>query len=53
MSTRLAKVLLESLHDSSLGELEAEWQRVAAYDGGETQVYRAKEVFATAWRLDK
>jgi len=55
---RLAEVLLESLHDTSLPEVEAEWQReiekrVAAYDRGETQVYIAQEVFAAAKRLDK
>ncbi len=50
---RLAEVLLESLHDTPLLEIEAEWQReiakrVAAYDRGETQVYIAEEVFAAA-----
>lgn len=55
---RLAEVLLESLHDTPLPEIEAEWQReiekrVAAYDRGETQVYVAQEVFAAAKRLDK
>lgn len=55
---RLAEVLLESLHDSPLPEIEAEWQReiekrVAAYDRGETQVYTAEEVFAAARRLGK
>ncbi|QKO23544.1 addiction module protein [Rhodoferax sp. BAB1] len=55
---RLAEVLLESLHDTPLPEIEAEWQReiekrVAAYDRGETQVYVAQEVFAAARRLGK
>ena len=55
---RLAEVLLESLHDTPLPEIEAEWQReiekrVAAYDRGETQVYLAEEVFAAARRLGK
>ena len=55
---RLAEVLLESLHDTPLPEIEAEWQReiekrVAAYDRGETQVYVAEEVFAAARRLGK
>lgn len=55
---RLAEVLLESLHDSPLGELEAEWEReiekrVAAYNQGEAQVYLAEEVFAAAKRLGK
>jgi putative addiction module component (TIGR02574 family) len=55
---RLAEMLLESLHDSDLGEIEVEWQReieqrVAAYDRGETQVFLAQEVFAAAKRLHK
>lgn len=52
----LAEVLLESLHDASLSEIETEWQqeiekRVAAYDRGETQTYPAEDVFAEARRL--
>lgn len=55
---RLAEVLLESLHNGLMGEIEGEWareieQRVAAYDRGETQVYLAEEVFAAARRLSK
>jgi len=55
---RLAEVLLESLHDTPLPAIEAEWQReiekrVAAYDRGEAQVYVAEEVFAAARRLGK
>ncbi len=55
---RLAEVLLESLNDTPLPEVEAEWQReiekrVSAYDRGETQVYLAEEVFAAARRLNK
>lgn len=55
---RLAEVLLESLHDTPLPEIEAEWQReiekrVAAYDRGQTQGYVAQEVFAAAKRLGK
>ena len=56
---RLAEVLLESLHDSPLVELQAEWMReierhVAAYDRGEeTQAYTADEVFSAARRLNK
>lgn len=53
---RLAEVLLESLHDTSLSEIENEWQReiekrVAAYDRGEVQSYSAEDVFAEARRL--
>ena len=52
----LAEVLLESLHDTSLSEVESEWQReierrVAAYDRGEVQTYSAEDVFAEARRL--
>lgn len=52
----LAEVLLESLHDTSLSEIEHEWQReierrVAAYDRGEVQIYSAEDVFAEARRL--
>ena len=53
---RLAEVLLESLQDTSLSEIEAEWQReiearVAAYDRGETQTYPAEDVLAEAQRI--
>ncbi len=49
----LAKVLLESLHDTSLSEIENEWQReierrVAAYERGEVQSYSAEDVFSEA-----
>jgi putative addiction module component (TIGR02574 family) len=53
---RLAEVLLESLHDTPLLEIEAAWdreieERVAAYDRGEVQTVSAEEVFAEARRL--
>lgn len=53
---RLAEVLLESLQDTSLSEIEAEWQReietrVAAYDKGEIETYPAEDVFAEAQRI--
>jgi putative addiction module component (TIGR02574 family) len=53
---RLAEVLLESPRATPPPEIETEWQReiekrVAAYDRGETQVYVAQEVLATARRL--
>ena len=49
----LAEVLLESLHDSPLSEIETEWEReidkrVAAFDRGELQTYPAEDVFAEA-----
>jgi len=52
----LAEVLLESLHDSPLSEIETEWeqeieQRVAAFDRGELQTYPAEDVFAEAKRM--
>jgi putative addiction module component (TIGR02574 family) len=53
---QLAEVLLESLYDSSLSEIESEWKReiekrVAAFDRGELQTYPAEDVFAEARRM--
>ena len=53
---RLAEMLLESLQDASLSEIEAAWQReiedrVAAYDRGEVETYPAEQVFAEAKRI--
>ena len=53
---RFAEVLLESLQDTSLSEIEADWQReietrVAAYDRGEIPTYPAEDVFAEAKRI--
>mgnify|MGYP003549201940 CR=1 FL=1 len=53
---RLAEMLLESLRDEPLSEIEAAWQqeieqRVAAYDRGETETYPAEQVFAEARRI--
>jgi len=53
---RLAEVILESLQDAVLAEIEADWQReiearVAAYDDGEIQTYPAEDVFAEAKRI--
>ncbi|MBI2910976.1 MAG: addiction module protein [Chloroflexi bacterium] len=52
----LAEVLLESLHESPLAEIEAEWdreidERALAYDRGDSQTIAAEEVFAEAGRL--
>jgi len=49
-------VLLESLHGSSLSEIEAEWEqeiekRVASFDRGELKTYLAEDVFAEARRM--
>ena len=55
---RLAEVMLESLQDTTLPEIEAEWQReiearVAAFDRGGIQTYPAEDVFAEARRIAK
>jgi putative addiction module component (TIGR02574 family) len=55
---RLAEVLLESLREPPLPEIEAAWdreisERVAAYERGEVTVYAAEDVFAEARRLGK
>ncbi len=55
---RLADVLLESLRDAPLAEIEATWdreieQRVAAYDRGELETFSAESVFAEARRLTR
>lgn len=53
---RLADVLLESLRDAPLAEIEATWdreieERVAAFDRGELETFSAESVFAEARRL--
>jgi putative addiction module component (TIGR02574 family) len=53
---KLAEVLLESLEETSLAEVEAAWdreieERAAAYDRGELQTISAEDVFAEARRL--
>lgn len=53
---RLADVLLDSLRDAPLAEIEATWdreieKRVAAYDRGELETFSAESVFAEARRL--
>jgi putative addiction module component (TIGR02574 family) len=53
---RLAEVLLESLRDVPLAEIEAAWdreikERAAAYDRGELPTFSAEDVFAEARRL--
>jgi putative addiction module component (TIGR02574 family) len=56
---QLAEVLLESLHDSPLSEIESEWEReiesrVAAFDRGELQTtFPAEDVFAEARRMTR
>jgi putative addiction module component (TIGR02574 family) len=53
---RIADVLLESLRDAPLAEIEAAWdmeieRRIAAYDRGELETFSAENVFAEARRL--
>jgi putative addiction module component (TIGR02574 family) len=53
---RLAEVLLESLRETPLSEIETAWdleieERVAAYDRGEVQTYSAEDVFTEAKRI--
>ncbi|OFZ88872.1 MAG: addiction module antitoxin RelB [Betaproteobacteria bacterium RIFCSPLOWO2_12_FULL_62_58] len=53
---RLAELLLESLTEAPLADIEEAWgreieQRVAAYDRGELPTFSAESVFAEARRL--
>jgi len=53
---RLAEMLLESLREAPLAEIEAAWdreieERAAAYDRGELQTFSAEDVLAEARRL--
>ena len=53
---QLAEVLLESLREAPLAEIEAAWdreikERAAAYDRGELHTISAEDVFAEARRL--
>lgn len=54
--SRLVDLLLESLHDAPLAEVEAAWDkeiggRVAAFERGEVQSHAAEDVFAEARRI--
>ena len=54
--SRLVELLLETLHEPPLSEIEAAWdieieKRVAAYDRGEVQTFSAEDVFAEARRI--
>ena len=54
--SRLVELLLESLHEPSLSEVEGAWdkeieRRVAAYERGEVETFSAEEVFAEARRI--
>jgi putative addiction module component (TIGR02574 family) len=53
---RLVELLLESLRDAPLAEIEKAWEleieeRAAAYDRGELRTFSAESVFAEARRL--
>lgn len=55
---RLVEVLLESLRESHLSEVEIAWNReidarIAAYDRGEIQAFPAEDVFAEARRASR
>ena len=54
--SRLVDLLLESLHEAALGEVEAAWdaeaeRRLAAYERGEIQALDGEEVLARARAL--
>ena len=54
--SRLVDLLLESLHETPLADIEAAWEqeiqrRVSAYERGEIDTYAAEDVFAEARRL--
>ena len=54
--SRLVELLLESLHEAPMAEIEAAWtaeivRRVAAYERGEVEKYAAEDVFAEARRI--
>ena len=53
---RLAELMLESLHETTDGEIEAAWsaeieRRVQAFQQGRMETYSADDVFAEARRL--
>jgi putative addiction module component (TIGR02574 family) len=52
----LVELLLDSLHDEPLADVEAAWEeefrrRVEAFERGEVKTYAAEDVFAEARRL--
>jgi putative addiction module component (TIGR02574 family) len=54
--SRLVELLLESLHEPPLPDIEAAWdaeiaRRVQAYERGEVETYAAEDVFAEARRI--
>jgi len=54
--SRLVELLLESLHEPPLSEIEAAWdaeitRRIAAFERGEVETFAAEDVFAEARRI--
>jgi putative addiction module component (TIGR02574 family) len=54
---RLVELLLDTLRETSLGEVEEAWdkeieRRVSTYERGEMQTFSAEDVFAEARRLN-
>jgi putative addiction module component (TIGR02574 family) len=54
--SRLVELLLESLREPPLSDVEAAWtreieRRVAAYERGEVETFAAEDVFAEARRI--
>ena len=54
--SRLVELLLESLHEPPVPDVEAAWdeeikRRVAAYERGEVETFSAEEVFSEARRI--
>ena len=53
---RLVELLLDSLHEEPIAEVEAAWEeeirrRVEAFERGEVETFSAEDVFAEARRL--
>lgn len=53
---RLVELLLDSLHDEPITEVEAAWEgeirrRVEAFERGEVETFAAEDVFAEARRI--
>jgi putative addiction module component (TIGR02574 family) len=53
---RLVELLLDSLRDEPIAEVEAAWEdeirrRIEAFERGEVETYAAEDVFAEARRL--
>jgi putative addiction module component (TIGR02574 family) len=54
--SRLVDILLESLHEPTIAQVEAAWEveierRLTAYDHGDVQTIDAAEVFAKALNI--